>query len=96
MGRGRLKSTKRTLIYERTDLGATFDVDRGLFPFTSHFMEMSNGAKLHYVDEVKGDLTFLMLHGKPIWSFLNRKLISGLAPDHRCVALDYPGYYAGS
>lgn len=45
------------------DLGATFDVDRGLFPFTSHFMEISNGAKLHYVDEVKGDLTFLMLHG---------------------------------
>ena len=48
-----------------SDLGATFDVDRDLFPFTSRFMEMSNGAMVHYVDEGKGDVTFLMLHGNP-------------------------------
>ena len=76
----------------KTALGATFDVDRDLFAFTSRFMEMSNGAKVHYVDEGKGDVTFLMLHGNPTWSFLYRKLISGLASDHRCVALDYPGF----
>ena len=75
-----------------SDLGATFDVDRDLFPFTSRFMEMSNGAMVHYVDEGKGDVTFLMLHGNPTWSFLYRKLISGLTPDQRCVALDYPGF----
>ncbi len=48
--------------------GAAFDVDRELFPFTSRFMEMSNGAKGHYVDEGKGGVTFLMLHGNLTWS----------------------------
>jgi haloalkane dehalogenase len=32
------------------------------------------------------------LHGNPTWSFLYRKIIVGLKPDFRCVALDYPGY----
>lgn len=65
--------------------------DESLFPFESKFMEV-DGSTVHYVDEGKGDVTFLMLHGNPTWSFLYRKLINGLAPDHRCVALDYPGF----
>ncbi len=68
------------------------EVDRDLYPFTSRFMELSNGAKVHYVDEGKGEVTFLMLHGNPTWSFLYHNLLTGLAPDHRCVTLDYPGF----
>ncbi len=70
----------------------TFDVDRDLYPFKSRFMKLSNDARVHYVDEGKGEVTLLMLHGNPTWSFLYRNLISGLASDHRCVAIDYPGF----
>ncbi len=70
----------------------TFEIDRDLYPFTSRFMELSNGAKVHYVDEGEGEVTLLMLHGNPTWSFVYRNLITGLAPDYRCVAVDYPGF----
>jgi len=32
-----------------------------------------------------------MVHGNPTWSFFYRRLISGLAPDFRCLALDHLG-----
>lgn len=69
-----------------------FQIDRELYPFTSRFMAMEDGAQLHYIDEGAGEQTFLMLHGNPTWSFVYRKLVAGLSPDHRCVAPDYPGF----
>lgn len=75
-----------------------FDIDRELFPFESHFFtSKSTGAEVHYVDEGGNDgrttTTVLMLHGNPTWSFLHRKMISGLKHQgFRCVALDYPGF----
>jgi haloalkane dehalogenase len=65
-----------------------FDAD--LFPVTSRWLDV-DGHTVHYVDEGSGP-TLLMLHGNPTWSFLYRRLISGLRDDFRCVALDYPGF----
>ena len=67
-----------------------FEVPKSLFPVEHRFIEL-NGARIHYVDEGKGD-TLLLLHGNPSWSFLYRKMIPPLRNEFRCVAPDYPGY----
>src|SRR5207302_280108 len=46
---------------------------------------------VHYVDEGQGPVV-LMLHGNPSWSFLYRKIIRELSTNHRCIAVDYPGF----
>jgi haloalkane dehalogenase len=61
-----------------------------LYPFQSHFAEI-DGAQVHYVDEGSGP-PLLLLHGNPTWSFLYRRIITGLRDRFRCVALDYPGF----
>lgn len=45
--------------------------------------QMFHGARyaMHYVDEGQGDISVLLLHGNPTWSFLWRKVIALLA-DH--------------
>lgn len=68
-----------------------FRVDRQLFPYQSRFIEMENGARIHYVDEGTGP-TLLLLHGNPTWSFLYRDIISQLKDDFRLIAPDYPGF----
>lgn len=65
-------------------------VNDELFPFRSHFIEV-DGAHVHYIDEGTGPV-FLALHGNPTWSFLYRRIVSGLQDRFRCVALDYPGF----
>jgi haloalkane dehalogenase len=65
-------------------------VPRDLFPFESRFVG-ADGARVHYVDEGRGS-GLLMLHGNPTWSFLYRHMIRDLAPEFRCLALDYPGF----
>ena len=67
-----------------------FTPDPTLFPFESRWFESSVGP-IHYVDEGSGP-TILLMHGNPDWSFLYRKIISGLRDDFRCVAPDYPGF----
>jgi len=67
-----------------------FEVPERLFPVEHRFIELT-GARIHYVDEGKGD-TLLLLHGNPSWSFLYRKIIPALRGEFRYVALDYPGY----
>ena len=64
--------------------------DRDTFDVRSQWMEI-DGSSVHYVDEGEGP-TLLMLHGNPTWSFLYRRLISGLSDRFRCVAVDYPGF----
>ncbi|NEU70225.1 DASH family cryptochrome [Spirosoma agri] len=66
------------------------ELDRNLFPFTSHYLSI-DGNLVHYVDEGEGP-TLLLLHGNPTWSFLYRHMIRQLAPYFRCIALDYPGF----
>ena len=70
--------------------GQAFDVPQRLFAVQHRFLEF-DGARIHYVDEGKGDV-LLLLHGNPSWSFLYRKIIAALKSDFRCVALDFPGY----
>ena len=68
-----------------------FDIPQSLFDVNHKFMTLSNGARIHYVDEGAGE-TLLFLHGNPAWSFQWRDLIGGLRGKYRCVALDYPGF----
>lgn len=68
-----------------------FAVDHALFPFSPHYLELQNGARIHYVDEGKGPV-LLFLHGNPTWSFLYRHLIALLKSDFRVIAPDYPGF----
>ena len=64
---------------------------RAEYPFESRFLDVSGGA-LHFVDEgPRGTEPIVFLHGNPTWSFLWRRLVRELAPDHRCVALDHVG-----
>jgi haloalkane dehalogenase len=65
-------------------------VSRELYPFDNHYVEIDR-CRVHYVDEGTGP-PFLLLHGNPTWSFLYRKIISGLRHRFRCVAVDYPGF----
>jgi haloalkane dehalogenase len=65
-------------------------IDRSEYPFQDHFIDLPAG-KMHYVDEGQGE-TLLMVHGTPTWSFLYRRLIKDLSPDHRTVAPDNLGF----
>lgn len=65
------------------------DIWRRLYPFESHFLELS-GARYHYLDEGRGQ-PLLMVHGNPTWSFYWRDLILGFRAEHRAVAVDHIG-----
>lgn len=71
--------------------GMAFDVPRAMFDADHKFVDLSSGARVHYVDEGAGE-TLLFLHGNPAWSFQWRDLIGGLRGSFRCVAVDYPGF----
>ena len=64
------------------------------YPFAPHYQEVSDGLRMHYVDE--GDAaapTVLLLHGEPSWSYLYRKMIPPLAAAGlRAVAPDLVGF----
>lgn len=70
-----------------------FVVDRDLLPYTSNFVTLDNGNRIHYLEEGdKHKQTLLLLHGNPSWSFLYRHLIAELKNDFHLVAPDYPGF----
>jgi pimeloyl-ACP methyl ester carboxylesterase len=51
------------------------------------------GHRVHYVDEGKGERTYLCLHGNPTWSYLYRRMIPPLvASGARVVAPDFIGF----
>src|SRR5687767_257670 len=66
-------------------------LDREAYPFDSRWLVVGAGARMHYVDEGRGD-PILFVHGTPSWSFEWRHLISGLCHDYRCVAPDLVGF----
>jgi pimeloyl-ACP methyl ester carboxylesterase len=80
-------STERVTGSDASD----FDVPRKIFAADQKFLNLPSGARVHYVDEGKGE-TLLFLHGNPSWSFQWRDLIRELSGSYRCVALDYPGF----
>ena len=67
-----------------------FTPNPAMYPFESRWFDSRVGP-VHYIDEGRGP-TVLLLHGNPDWSFLYRKIITGLGPQVRCIALDYPGF----
>ena len=66
-------------------------LDQREYPFTSRWMALPSGDRIHYVDQGTGPAV-LFVHGTPTWSFEWRHLIRALAPSHRCIALDHLGF----
>jgi pimeloyl-ACP methyl ester carboxylesterase len=66
-------------------------IPRTMFDVDHRFVVLPSGARVHYVDEGRGE-TLLFLHGNPAWSFQWRDLVHALRGSYRCVALDYPGF----
>ena len=66
-------------------------LDRNAYPFTSRWMTLASGERMHYIDEGSGP-TVLFVHGTPTWSFEWRHLVRALAPTHRCIAPDHLGF----
>jgi haloalkane dehalogenase len=61
------------------------------FPHAPRYLEW-RGLRAHYVDEGRGERTFLCLHGEPTWGYLYRRMIPPfLASGARVVAPDFIG-----
>src|SRR5918994_7197351 len=77
-GRGRLETTlKRPGWLPETQ-----------WPFRIQAVSV-DGCRLHLIDEGAGPVLLLVHAG--MWSFVWRDLITDLARDFRCVAVDFPG-----
>lgn len=63
------------------------------FPFKTHYIDI-DGLRMAYVDEGTGrNGTFLLLHGEPVWSYMYRGAIPGLAAaGYRVIAPDNIGF----
>ncbi len=62
------------------------------FDYAPHYATWRDW-RIHYVDEGRGERTFLCLHGEPTWSYLYRRMIPGfLARAARVVAPDLVGF----
>lgn len=62
------------------------------FPFTPRYATWRDW-RVHYLDEGRGERTFLCLHGEPTWCYLYRKMIPGfVARGARVVAPDFVGF----
>ena len=62
------------------------------YAFAPHYLDHSNGLRMHYLDEGAGDATFFCLHGQPSWSYLYRKMIPVFAGAGRVIAPDLFGF----
>jgi haloalkane dehalogenase len=62
------------------------------FPYAARFTSWRDW-RVHYVDEGRGERTFLCLHGEPTWSYLYRRMIPHfVARGARVVAPDFIGF----
>ena len=63
------------------------------YPFEPHYIN-TDGLRMHYVDEGSGEAgTFMLLHGEPVWSYMYRDAIQGLAAaGYRVIAPDNVGF----
>jgi len=70
------------------------EVTRALYPFKSHYLTLSDGKRMHYVDEGPEDgEVIVFVHGYPTWSFLYRAfLVYYAAQGYRTIALDLIGF----
>lgn len=89
-------STTAVLETASADSPRTLDGDwRSECPFSSHFIDVGSGNKVHYIDQApiaqSSEGPVLMVHGNPTWSFYWRRLIASLSTDRRVVAIDHLG-----
>jgi haloalkane dehalogenase len=62
------------------------------FPHAPRYLAW-RGLRAHYVDEGRGERTFLCLHGEPTWGYLYRRMMPPfLASGARVVAPDFIGF----
>ncbi len=62
------------------------------YPFESHFLDVGDGVRMHYLDEgPDSDEAVLMLHGNPTWSFYFRNVVQALRGRVRCIVPDHIG-----
>ena len=62
------------------------------FAFRPHYLEW-RGHRVHYLDEGRGERTYLCLHGNPTWSYLYRRMIPPfVGSGARVVAPDLIGF----
>ena len=59
------------------------------FPYAPRYMSWRDW-RVHYIDEGKGERTFLCLHGEPTWSYVYRRMIPRFGG--RVVAPDLIGF----
>lgn len=63
------------------------------YNFSSNYLEVEQGLRLHYLDEGSEELpVVLLLHGEPSWSYLYRKMIPLLSNNFRVIAPDLIGF----
>ena len=64
------------------------------YNFTSNYLDVAKGLRLHYLDEGhKDNPIVLLLHGEPSWSYLYRKMIPVLSKNNfRVIAPDLIGF----
>lgn len=60
------------------------------YPFSPQKVIVAGGYSLSYIDEGKGR-PVVMLHGNPSWSYLYRRMITGLGGSCRCIVPDHLG-----
>ncbi len=60
------------------------------YPFSPRTVQVAGGHRLSYVDEGRGPAV-VFVHGNPSWSYLYRRMITGLRGRYRCIAPDHLG-----
>jgi cis-3-alkyl-4-acyloxetan-2-one decarboxylase len=70
------------------------ETTRAHYPFKSRFVTLSDGHRMHYIDEGPEDGEVLLFaHGYPAWSFAFRAYVVYYAAlGYRCIAPDYIGF----
>lgn len=61
-----------------------------VYPFQSKWLNI-DGNNIHYIDEGQGEI-IIFFHPPTTSSFMYRNMIKLLSPNHRCIALDFPGF----
>ncbi len=59
--------------------------------YATHTLNLSNGCRIAYIDEGRGEQTILFIHGLANYANIWRKNIDGLKDTYRCIAIDIPG-----
>ena len=77
-----------------SNVSSTASTWREDYPFTSQFLELEPGVRMHYADEGPKDKStpsILCVHGNPTWSFYYRSILTRFRDTHRVVAVDHVG-----